>query len=453
MNSYMKRTGYPSLIWGVLSLIVLSVTFGATAHADTFNSTNFTIDASTVGNSVGGAQSSSNYQLVSSGGDSVIGNGASGSYKLGEGYVAQLDKSLQLTVQPSGLIGHYSFDQGTGTQALDESVNSNPALFQGTPTWATGKLNGGLSGFSAANYLKADYSSTYNVANLTVCSWLNLTASSSNPVAVGRSLGTPDTDGMWLLGFNGGSTPRVRMYANGIHSTLASNAAVGTGTWNQVCFTYGGADLILYVNGIETNRVTLNDPMDSFTQALTIGVVSNGSQPLNGIVDEVKLYSRILTAREVEAEYDAQVAGFPSGLSLNAVTPGVSQTSEFDVISQTDAPGYNLSINQNQNLTSGGNSISAVSGSIASPVTWSEGTTKGLGFTLFGTNATAIPGSWSSGNAYAALPGSATSFYTRTGFTAGAKDVLNMRLRLDVNSSQPSGDYTNQMTITGTMTP
>ena len=174
---------------------------------------------------------------------------------------------------------------------------------------------------------------------------------------------------------------------------------------------------------------------------------------MNGSIDEVRLFDRILTADEVKAEYNAQNTGSSSGLSLNVITPGASQIAEFDAIMQTDAPGYSLAIHQNHDLQFGVNTIPAVAGSIASPLTWNEGTTKGLGFTLYSTTATAIPGTWSSGTAYAALPGSSTSFYTRTGYTAGAKDVLSLRLRSDVNTTQPSGFYENMMTITGTMTP
>ena len=169
----------------------------------------------------------------------------------------------------------------------------------------------------------------------------------------------------------------------------------------------------------------------------TLGRNTGGTNPFSGSIDEAKVFSRALSANEVDPEYDA----------------GISQTSNFDAAMLTDAQnGYNLSVSRNQNLTKGGDSIAAVSGSIASPVSWVEGTTKGLGFTLFGTNATAIDGKWSSGSSYAAFPGSATSYYVRTG-KQSTKDVVNLRLRLDVPTSQVSGVYTNVITTTGTITP
>jgi len=440
------------MLWTLL-LSSVGLTGVWSAHATTFNSTNFSINGS-LGDSSAGRQGTSNYQLTSAAGESIAGNSSSDSYKLGQGYVSTLENSLELRVQPNGLIGHYSFDQAAGGTVVDDSSNSNTATFTGTPTWTTGKVNGGMTGFSASDYASVNANSTYNVSAITACVWMNLTTSSSNPVALSRSLGSPDTTGMWSIGFNGGSTPRVRMYANGVNNTLFNPAAVGTGTWNQVCLTYDGGDFIMYTNGAEVDRVALNDPMASFSYPVRIGAISSGSQPLLGVVDEAKIYSRVLNAQEIKAEYDAQSAGFGSGLAFQStVTPGQSQTSSFDTVIQTSSPGYTLAINQNNNLTDGSNLIASVSGSIASPVSWSEGSTKGLGFTLYGTNATAIPGTWNSGNSYAALPFFPTTFYTRTGSTGGAKDVLNMRMRLDVPSSQVAGDYTNQITITGTMTP
>jgi len=433
--------------------IIVSCAVVPKAFADVFTSTSYEIDASVSG-SFGGQTTSTSYKMVSSGGESIIGNGAGGSYKMGQGYVAQLDKSLQLTVQPSGLIGYFPFDEGTGTSGWDSSLSNTQATFVGSPTWQTGKIGGAVGGFSASDYLDTNSSTPFNTSTLTVCAWANVTTTSSNPFYVSRSIGSPSTDGMWALGFDAGTTARAYVYVGGTQYTAVSTlGAVGTGTWTHNCFSYGGTDLKLYVNGQLADTVPANQTLSSHSYPLKIGARATGSNPFLGLVDEVKLYSRVLTAAEVKAEYDAQNAGVPTGLSLNTLTPGVSQVAAFDTVVQTDAPGYDLLIHQNHDLEFGINTIPAVSGSIGTPVSWSEGTTKGFGFTLYGTNATAIPGKWSSGSAYAAVPGTTTSFYARTGYNGGGKDVLNLRFRSDVATTQPSGFYTNMVTITGTMTP
>lgn len=448
--------GYSKRLFGfsfaVLSLLVSTVIVHEAA-ADVFNSTNYAIDASVSG-SFGGQTSSTSYKMVSSGGEAIVGNGAGGSYKLGYGYVAQLDKSLQLIVQPGGMVGYYPMDEAAGTVAWDGSLSNAEAPFVGTPTWQTGKLGGALGGFTSSDYLDTNKSTPFNTSTITVCSWANMTSTSSNPWYVSRSIGAPSTDGMWALGFDAGTTARAYVYAGGAqHDAISTLSPVGTGVWSHNCFSYGGTDLKLYVNGQLAATTAVNQPLSSHSYPLKIGARGTGSNSFPGLVDEVKLFNRILTADEIKAEYDAQNVGIPSGLSLNVLTPGASQTATFDAVVQTDSPGYDLSIHQNHDLEFGIHTIPAVTGSIATPVTWSEGTTKGLGFTLFGTNATAIPGKWSSGGAYAAVPGTTTAFYSRTGYNGGSKDVLNLRLRADVSTAQPSGFYTNMVTVTGTMTP
>lgn len=154
-----------------------------------------------------------------------------------------------------------------------------------------------------------------------------------------------------------------------------------------------------------------------------------------------------------QLEQSIQLSLSPTTINIGTVTPGTSNNSSVTASVITDAPGYTLSVSQDHNLQSGAYTISPVSGSIASPVAWVEGTTKGLGFTLVSTSATAIPGTWNSGNSYAAFPGTDTAFYTRTGYSGGSTDTLTMRVKLDVPPSQEAASYSNTVTWVGTTTP
>ena len=122
-----------------------------------------------------------------------------------------------------------------------------------------------------------------------------------------------------------------------------------------------------------------------------------------------------------------------------------------DAIVRTNAATYSLAAQQDHNLQNGSYFIPAIGGSIASPATWTEGTTKGLGFTLM--NAPILDTKWNSGAKYAAIPSSTTTFYNGTGNVNGVIDVINMRLRLDTTATQATGSYTNTITYTGTITP
>ncbi|OGL22608.1 hypothetical protein A2707_04825 [Candidatus Saccharibacteria bacterium RIFCSPHIGHO2_01_FULL_45_15] len=155
-----------------------------------------------------------------------------------------------------------------------------------------------------------------------------------------------------------------------------------------------------------------------------------------------------------QLQQSVQLSLTTASIALGTLTPGVSKTGTVSAQVLTDAPSYSLSIAQNNNLTSGINTISAIpSGTIASPVAWVEGTTKGLGFTL--TAAPALPGKWgTTGNyGYAAIPSATTTLYTRSGYSGGVQDTVTLQPRVDIAASQVAGNYTNTVTITATTIP
>ncbi len=441
----MMRRG---LIVCVAFSLLLAGLFFQDAFADRFSSTSYIIDASVM-NNFGGSGTSTSYRLTTSGGEAVIGNGSAGSYKMGYGYISNLDKSLSLTVQPTGLVASYPLDETSGTLIADQSIYSAYGTMQGTLGSATGKLGTALS-FDGSTQAVMIGNKTQTQLNSTgtVEAWVKSSTTTGSMAAVAKA------SNFWL-GLGGG---RATTYDWASSTTTSDSVVIADSSWHHLAITlnYGVANgSTLYVDGTPKKTFTWTPTQSG---SVTIGAVYNGtsySQYFNGAVDHVKIFNRILAADEIAAEYTAQNAGVASGLSLGAITPGTSSTALTDVIVQTDSNGYSLAVNQNNDLTSGAYTIPAVSGSIASPVLWVEGTTKGLGFTLTSTNATAIPGIWSSGASYAALPSTATTFYTRTGTQSSTGDYLTMKLRADVATTQAatSNNYTNTMTVTGTITP
>lgn len=433
--------------WRLLvGVLIIPVFFASTAASARFTSTSYIIDAS-VNNSFGGQGSSTNYKTVTSGGESIIGNGAGGSYKMGAGYVAQLDRGMQLTVQPAGLLAYYPLEETVMPAVYDNSASSVNGVATGAPTSTTGKIGSALSFDGSSQYVQLGSTSSLQGTTITAEAWIKSSSGASTMAVVTKA------SGFWL-GVNFG---KAAIYDWNTSTTCtAPSPSVTDGAWHHVAATLSSGvanGSIIYVDGIQQQTCTWTPTSQNGQPGLGASKAASWQQYFNGQIDTVKVYNRILSASEVKAEYDAQAAGNPAGVHLGAIVPGASNTTLLDAIAQTDAAGYNLSVSQNQNLTSGGNTIPAVGGSIASPASWSEGVTNGLGFTLYGTNASSVPAKWNSGNSYAAFPGASTSFYTRTGYTGGTKDYLNMRIRLDVPSTQAAASYQNTLTLTGTILP
>lgn len=454
-------------------MVLAGFSYGVTVSAERFTSPSYTIDASVVGNSFGGDASSTSYKLTSSGGESVIGQGSGGSYKLDAGYVSQLTgsaSSFSLTVQPSGLIGYYSFDNVTAGQtdvANDAGVTSRPIVTQDSSLdVTTGKINSAAVFNGTSTFLddKKDTSSEgYYVVppngSLSMEGWFKTSANTQQSL-LWNNYGCVGWDvrinwvGQLASEYVGGTGCGDVTYAD----EVLSPSNVVDGQWRHYAVTIDRSVGVmkLYLDGslVDTQTGIDQTSTQPWWQQMRIGTIWNNTQFFNGHMDEVKIFNRTLSEAEIKAEYDAQNVGTPSGLSLGTIVPNTPNTTLFDNIVQTTASGYTLAIHQNADLTaSGGATIPAITPTIASPASWSDGTTKGLGFTLASTNATALDGKWSSGASYARLPTStATTFYNRSG-TPSAKDIVTARLRADVTSSQAVGQYNNVVTVTGTYTP
>ena len=445
---------YKAVMFGVAKGVKLAVLvagigmlFCQVAAAYRFSSTSYVIDAS-VANNFGGQNSSASYSLTTSGGETLIGNGTGGSYKLGMGYISQLPRSLQLSLQPSGLVGYWPLDENSGSLTFDGSAYANNGTLQGSPTWTTGKLGAAL-GFASGQYVTVPTSTSLQANNVTAEAWFKLSGSVTGQTIIAKS-------GAWSIAVSQSNGAQLAIHDQTTDTDVCTDSTtIDDGAWHHVAMTMNSGvanGTVLYIDGAQKQVCTAT--VSTQANSLTIGALNTGLRPLTGTVDQARLYNRVLSSSEIAAEYAAVNAGSTAGVSLGTIVPGASTSNSADAIVQTDAPGYSLAINQDQNLTSGSYTIPSISGSIAVPAAWAEGTTKGLGFTITGTNATAIPGSWNSGNSYAAFPGTATTFYTRVGQPTAA-DYVTIKLRADVADTQvaTATPYSNTLTLSGTMTP
>lgn len=432
---------------GIIGVLIALLFVVPSAQSIEFSSTNYKIDAAALG-AVGGASGSGNYQLQSSGGEAAIGNGASGSYKLAAGYAAQIiEPDITISIQPEGLRNYYPLNENIGSVVLDAGIESTLGSFVGSPTWGAGKLGQALTFNGTNQAINFDNTTQAQLTNGTIQSWVKTSSATGTVTTLGKY-------GAWELQLVAGK-PSLYNFSNS--TTCSAPASIANGAWRHVAVTLQTGvsnGSFIYVDGVQVAACTWTVSVQ--TARVSIGSRLNGatnSAYFPGSIDHVKIFNRVLSSTEIKAEYDAQNAGIASGLTLGTVTPGISGTTSFDIATLSSGSSYTLAVSQSGNLTQGASTIPGVSGTIASPIAWTEGTTKGLGFSLVSASATAIDAKWIAGTRFAALPGSATTVYNRQGLQTGSKDTVKVRLKLDVNSSQPSGSYSNNLIVTGTAAP
>ena len=222
---------------------------------------------------------------------------------------------------PTSLRARYSFEGNV------QDVSSNGFHGMGTGlTYVTGK-----AGVQAAQFNGSGASVTIPPSvtdDFTVTMWVKTTDSGGWAGAnwwTGKGLvdgeiggggadwGTSIVNGKFVLGI--GST--------GGDTTIASSVNINDGTWRHLAATRNtttGA-MQVYVDGVLRGSGTGPTGSRSWPSILRIGGLQPGSNYLNGALDDVRLYDRVLTASEV-AESFGPPPGVPAGLSATAQSNG-----------------------------------------------------------------------------------------------------------------------------------
>jgi uncharacterized repeat protein (TIGR01451 family) len=247
----------------------------------------------------------------------------------------------------TGLLAYWPFNDGSGTQALDQSGNGHNANLTNT-TWTTGLL------FPFA--LQFNVNESYAVSNAIPFSaafsasvWVNSAASeigwSSLVYASTWSLGLDSTGTMYKFIINGGTGSTGTCSIYNISQGCAQGGTVATG-WHLVIATYDGTNALLYVDGALVASDTFTVTLGSTT--LQMGVNWGGA------MQSMRIYGRVLTAPEVIALYSQ---GSPAALSLSktadAATAAAGSSIGFTLMASNPGTGTAQVVTLNDPLPAG----------------------------------------------------------------------------------------------------
>src|SRR5262245_30746986 len=120
------------------------------------------------------------------------------------------------------------------------------------------------------------------------------------------------------------------------NQNVFATAALTANTWTHLAATYDRTTIRLYVNGVQVASAAQTAAISTSNAALTIGANTYGEY-FNGLVDEVRIYNRALTAAEIQTDMATPLGGSagpdttppttPSSLSATATTSSQVQLS------------------------------------------------------------------------------------------------------------------------------
>jgi hypothetical protein len=228
----------------------------------------------------------------------------------------------------SGLVAAYSFEEGTGTTTADSSGNNNTGTLSSGVTWTTGRVGNAVAFNGTSGDITINDSPSLDLTgSFTLSAWVNpATVSGTETLLIkettsGCSYFLQIVNGQINSGFNNGSGCIE-------HTTTNANLVAGNWYFFTVVLDHSSNTYNSYLNGNLIASVAETGVPTPNTQPLVLGrsgCSGCGSERLNGILDEVKIYNRALSAGEVQTLFNAAVGG-PAITGLNP-TSGVAGTS------------------------------------------------------------------------------------------------------------------------------
>lgn len=234
--------------------------------------------------------------------------------------------ALPFSAAADGLRGHWKFDTGSGLVATDSSGNGNDGLLINGPVWAEGYINGALEFDGEDDYV------VVAAAPLEMDTWGEMTVAAWVKNSVGVGAGTDDIVSWWRWNrYPCTDCSFVLTHHNNNQYFFQTNGISITGgtvstAWTHVTATYDGSMIQLYINGSEVASAPHSGGLPYSTADLVIGGQANDANYFEGLIDEVRIYDRALTAEEVmdlfngaTPEPDSTPPTQPEDLSLLSV--------------------------------------------------------------------------------------------------------------------------------------
>jgi hypothetical protein len=236
--------------------------------------------------------------------------------------VVLLAAAVCAQAQEPDLLGWWKFDDGTGTIAVDSSGNGNDGTFVQDPEWVSGKFGSGLLFDGQGGERVALGGLDIPSGAMTITCWFkanNLDTPGQDPRMVSKANGGGNNDHWWMFSSSRiGSDKflRFRLKTNDGQQTSEIKAgSFEVGEWIHGAIWWDGTNMKVYKNGEEVGNLAKGGTSVALDPAVQAAIgnqpIGAENRPFDGIIDEVRIYTKALS----EAELAEVMAGPPAPLA------------------------------------------------------------------------------------------------------------------------------------------
>jgi subtilisin family serine protease len=205
------------------------------------------------------------------------------------------------------LVSLWKFDEGSGTIAYDSAGNNDGTLVNG-PVWTTGKINGALGFDGVDDYVDCGNDASLNIgtSGWTAIAWFKISDRTQYKGILGKWDGGGSNDSYRIVVYDGSLSGGVQdkvsfvIYDGSSRYWATSIKTVTDDNWHHVCGVRDSSGIRIYVDGVEENSKAMPSSANiSNSTNLLVGKGYSGGWNFNGLIDDVRIYDRALSAGEI----------------------------------------------------------------------------------------------------------------------------------------------------------
>ena len=224
-----------------------------------------------------------------------------------------------------GLVAAYNLDEASGSTANDSSGNGNTGTISGPTHTTSGKYGRALSFDGTNDFVSiADSSSLHLTTGMTLEAWVNQGGGQTWRTVIFKE--RPGGMTYALYARNANSRPVGQVYIGG-ERDVAGTSTVPNNSWTHLATTYDGATQRFFVNGTQVASRAQTGSIIASTGLLKLGGNGIWGEWFKGTIDDVRVYSRALSAAEIQADMNTPV---PSDLTPPSPPTNVAVTARTE---------------------------------------------------------------------------------------------------------------------------
>ncbi len=204
-------------------------------------------------------------------------------------------------IDPKTIAGMWLFDEGKGGIAGDSSKNGNDGAIFG-PEWVDdGKIGAALKFDGVDDYVDCGNDPSLDLTDhITFTAWMKHPPGTEGYTIIRNDQG----DGIRQWGFlDYTSNGHISLFTNtdaGVREEVFWDGNLDDDVWHHIALTIDNPNVELFVDGVSRGVLQLAGQIVSTNTSVWIGRRKPGNFPFTGLIDEVAVFSAVLSRDDID---------------------------------------------------------------------------------------------------------------------------------------------------------